>query len=672
MNPEPEYPARAQLRQLVALHPLPSLTPELIAKTSIKEDDATSKARATISLLNTALETSNPQLLASCFFPGQAFWKDQLALTYHLRTFTDRDVIVAALLETSALRRISDGRMEMQGAAKFVAVSPTLQFIDCAIVFQTNSPAASCRGRLLFLPVLAGTTVEWKIWVLNTRLGNLDIQPEDEALLSEPRRHLDLGSLDKFETDVFIIGGGNAAAALSARLKALGVESVMAERNAHAGDNWARRYDCLHFHLPTALCDMPYMPYDPDLRGAHYLSRDELVAHLRRYITTLGLNYLTSVQILSTHYSPLTSRWTVRFRTQMGECTATAKHLVLATGIGSQRPNVPVLADRDVYTGIAMHSVEYTSARALVERGVKSVLILGSANTAIDILSDCNAHSLKPTLHVRSPTYILPASYLAHPAGLGFYNVDVAAADTRFLTLPTIIDAQFTQARLRHLASQGAERTRYNALAATGFPVLDSKSEGVLLGHHFIERAGGHYIDTGGADVIVNGGVRMRVGAEAVAFTETGVRFSDGSVEEADAVVFCTGFADTDVRDGAEAILGGRKDKEDSTQTRGQTHVDGVEDACHADGDQLDASDIAARLDATWGVDSEGEIRGMWKRHVAMDNFWVMGGHTQQHRWFSRILALQIRAAIGGVLPPAYRGTPGLKAIMGANNEYLN
>lgn len=51
----------------------------------------------------------------------------------------------------------------------------------------------------------------------------------------------------------------SSAAALAARLKALGVESIMADRNGEPGDNWARRYDSMRFHVPTSFCEMPYM-----------------------------------------------------------------------------------------------------------------------------------------------------------------------------------------------------------------------------------------------------------------------------------------------------------------------------------------------------------------------------------------------------------------------------
>lgn len=85
-------------------------------------------------------------------------------------------------------------------------------------------------------------TIDWKIWTLSTIIENLNIHPEDASLLYSPRKDLESCSLT---TDVIIIGGGNAAISLAARLKALGVESVMVERNTHPGDNWKLRYDCM-------------------------------------------------------------------------------------------------------------------------------------------------------------------------------------------------------------------------------------------------------------------------------------------------------------------------------------------------------------------------------------------------------------------------------------------
>lgn len=109
----------------------------------------------------------------------------------------------------------------------------------------------------MLLPIKNDGVLCWKIWILCTRLESLDLQPEDESLLQASGRSLN--GPKTLETDVFVIGGGNAAAALAARLKAVGVDSIIAERNARVGDNWAGRYDCMKFHIPTSFCELPYM-----------------------------------------------------------------------------------------------------------------------------------------------------------------------------------------------------------------------------------------------------------------------------------------------------------------------------------------------------------------------------------------------------------------------------
>ncbi|PYH89515.1 FAD/NAD(P)-binding domain-containing protein [Aspergillus ellipticus CBS 707.79] len=631
-----EYPPKADLRKVIAQNPLPSIAPGMIDPASMVGSAPTEQAQAVLDRFNAALASNDARALESCFFPTQAYWKDQLALTYHLRTFSKPGVIAAALLRTKALRAVA-GSVNIDGGALFVPVNPTLQFIDCGIIFRTNSPGATCKGKLVLLPVKSGENgpIVWKIWVLSTLLESLDLQPEDEGLLQFPGRSFDGQGV--FDTDVFIIGGGNAAVALAARLKALGVESVMAERNAQVGDNWARRYDCMRFHIPTGSCDLPFMSYGKHLRGSHMLSREELASQVRRYVAAFNLNVVTSADIQSTYYDKSAQQWEIHFQTPAGPRTAVSRHLVLATGIGSQKPNLPRIADSHLYHGISIHSAQYENATKLQEQGAKSVLVIGSANTAFDVLEDCCKAGLQSTMVSRSPTYICPADYLYDSNSLGAYDGDVKATDRRFLTLPACIDGQFSGGLLAQMAS--AEPHRYKALAEAGFDVLDSRDPNCLLMHNLLERAGGHYVDVGGTKLLEQGKAGIISGVEPIAYTPTGLLFSDGSTVDTDAVVWCTGFADTNVRDTAAQILGGG----DETESE---HL-------------LGPREVAARLDATWGVDVEGEIRGLWKRQLHLDNFWVMGGFTQQHRWHSRTLALQIKAALEGVLPPAYRDTPG-------------
>lgn len=162
----------------------------------------------------------------------------------------------------------------------------------------------------------------------------------------------------------------------------------MAERNSRVGDNWAKRYDCMKFHVPTSFCDMPYMSelnrasletgiqltrtgYPEELRGLHRLSKDELANHLAQYVASFNLNIITSATIQLTVYDRSSAKWTIELQTPTGVITVTAKQLVQATGVSSQKPYVPTIASSEVYKGINIHSSDYKNGRTLVDQGVK-------------------------------------------------------------------------------------------------------------------------------------------------------------------------------------------------------------------------------------------------------------------------------------------------------------
>lgn len=105
--------------------PLPSLTPGLIDPASMAGEEATKKAVAALERFNSALESRDAGSLANCFYTSQAYWKDIVALTYHLRTFKTPDIIAAALIETNAPKTIENG-IQIDGAVTFFPVTPVL------------------------------------------------------------------------------------------------------------------------------------------------------------------------------------------------------------------------------------------------------------------------------------------------------------------------------------------------------------------------------------------------------------------------------------------------------------------------------------------------------------------------------------------------------------------
>jgi hypothetical protein len=138
----------------------------------------------------------------------------------------------------------------------------------------------------------------------------------------------------------------------------------------------------------------------------------------------------------------------------------------------------------------------------------------------------------------------------------------------------------------------------------------------------------------GRAKLIEEGNVSFGAGVEPVAYTETGLWFSDGRFIEMDAVIWCTGSLTR------------------MSLTRRPRYSARPNHVRTSDGKHTQTPlEIASPPDATWGDGSEGEIRGMWKRHSNVVNIWIMGVYTQQHRWHS-----QINADLEGVFPEAYDG----------------
>jgi hypothetical protein len=106
-------------------HALPTVTPVSTDDFSTDNSKATQQALVVLREFNTALAAVDAEALESCFFAEQAFWKDQLAFTWHLRTFISPAKVTSALLATKKLRDIT-GKFEIQGKAQFAQVGPTL------------------------------------------------------------------------------------------------------------------------------------------------------------------------------------------------------------------------------------------------------------------------------------------------------------------------------------------------------------------------------------------------------------------------------------------------------------------------------------------------------------------------------------------------------------------
>lgn len=151
-----------------------------------------------------------------------------------------------------------------------------------------------------------------------------------------------------------------------------------------------------------------------------------------------------------------------------------------------------------------------------------------------------------------------------------------------------------------------------NGLVAAGFAV-DSGPDGSGLFMKYLSRGGGYYIDVGTSQLIADKKIKVKQGQEIKNVKAHSLVLKDGSELEADEIVFATGYQN--MRETARKIFG-----------------DGLADEVH---------DV-------WGFDEEGETRGMWRRS-GHPGFWFFGGNLALCRFYSRLLALQIKAIEVGI-----------------------
>ena len=75
-----------------------------------------------------------------------------------------------------------------------------------------------------------------------------------------------------------IVGGGQGGIALGARLRQLGVPTIIVEKNERPGDSWRKRYKSLCLHDPVWYDHLPYLPLPAELAGLLAKGQDRRLA----------------------------------------------------------------------------------------------------------------------------------------------------------------------------------------------------------------------------------------------------------------------------------------------------------------------------------------------------------------------------------------------------------
>lgn len=422
-----------------------------------------------------------------------------------------------------------------------------------------------------------------------------------------------------------IIGGGQGGIALGARLRQLGVPTIIIEKNERPGDSWRKRYKSLCLHDPVWYDHLPYIPFPEN--WPVFAPKDKIGDWLEMYTKVMELNYWSSTTCKSAAYDEAAKEWTVVVERDGKEIVLKPKQLVLATGM-SGKANIPKFVGQDMFKGEQQHSSQHPGPDAY--KG-KKVVVIGSNNSAHDICAALWEAGADVTMVQRSSTHIVRSDTLMD-IGMGdLYSERAVAAgmttrkaDLIFASLPYRILHEFQIPLYDKMRERDAKF--YADLEKAGF-MLDWGPDGSGLFMKYLRRGSGYYIDVGACDLIIDGSIKLKSGSDVDRLTQDAVVLKDGTELPADLVVYATGY--------------------------------GSMNGWAAD---LISKEVADRVGKCWGLGSdtqkdpgpwEGEQRNMWKP-TQQEALWFHGGNLHQSRHYSQYLALQLKARKEGIATPVY------------------
>jgi putative flavoprotein involved in K+ transport len=562
---------------------------------------------------------------AVAMFGEDSYWRDLVAFTWNIKTMEGRDQVRDMLAHCLKRVKPRDWRIaEGESATEADGV------LESWISFETEI----ARGYGL-IRIKHGA-----IWTLLTTMAELKGH-EEKAGFTRPlgaRHGVNPGAKSwkelrdeeaeklGYETQpyVLIIGGGQGAIGLGARLRQNGVPTIIVEKNERAGDSWRKRYKSLCLHDPVWYDHLPYMDFPKN--WPVFSPKDKIGDWLEMYAKVMELNYWTKTTAKRASFDPKKKEWTVVVDRDGEKVTLHPKQLVFATGMSS-KPVMPHFKGMETFKGEQHHSSSHPGPDGF--KG-KKVVVIGSNNSAHDICAALYEAGVDVTMVQRSSTHIVRSATLMDIALGDLYSeravrggMTTAKADLIFASLPYGILGSLQKPVYDKIREVDADF--YKALKKSGFK-LDYGDDESGLFMKYLRRGSGYYIDVGASQLLIDGKVKL-VSGQVEEITPRGVKLDNGKELRADVIVYATGYGS----------------------------MNGwVADIC--------GQEMADKVGKVWGLGSntkkdpgpwEGEQRNMWKP-TQQEALWFHGGNLHQSRHYSQFLALQLKARLEGIPTPVY------------------
>ena len=595
----------------------------MAADSSAPVSPATAQVTAWLQKFSAALEKPDPAA-ASELFDEDSYWRDLVAFTWNIKTLEGRKAIKAML--AAQLDAVKPRNWQIEGeASSGQGVTEAWITFDTAVARgygQIRLKGDRCWTLLTTMKELVGH---------EEKNGERRIKGAEHGASKERKTWLDQRQQEEAELGytqqpyVLIIGGGQGGIGLAARLRKLGVPTLVIEKNAKAGDSWRKRYKSLCLHDPVWYDHMPYLPFPAD--WPVFTPKDKMGDWLEMYVKVMELNYWSNTTCQKAKFDEATGTWEVTVKRGRQKVVLRPTQLVLATGV-SGFASIPEIPGAETFEGKQHHSSLHPGGEGW--KGKKCV-VLGSNNSAHDIAADLWEHGAEVTMIQRSSTHIARSESLLD-LGLGSLYSEAALkngittdrADLIFASIPYKVLPAF-QVPI-YAAIKERDQDFYSRLEKAGF-LLDFGEDDSGLFMKYLRRGSGYYIDVGASELVADGRIKLRSGVTISQVKPKSVVLSDGSELPADLIVYATGYGS--MSNWAAKLI---------------------------------SKKVANKVGKCWGLGSgttkdpgpwEGELRNLWKP-TAQPNLWFHGGNLHQSRHYSQFVALQLKTRLEGIPTPVY------------------
>src|ERR1700738_3622472 len=374
-------------------------------------------------------------------FEPDGFWRDLSALTWNVHTAEDRDAIRAML--SACLAEIAPT------AWKIDQILGSSHGVDQALLsFETRTARCSAilrlrNGRCWTLLTAVSELVGFEEATRARRTNGAPLRYEPgrpDWRTERDRRTAELGVTQ--QPYCVIVGAGQAGLGLGARLKQLGVPTLIVDKRERPSGTWRERYATLSLHSPVWCDHMPYLPF-PET-WPRFASKDRVADWLDAYATIMYLDIWTGADCIGSQYDEALGAWRLSIIRGGRPIELRPMQLVLATGFWDA-PYVPDLPGRDRFAGRQQHVADARD----IERcdGLRSIVI-GAGTSAHDIAAQLWEAGANVTMIQRSPTIVTRIDSLL-PA-VEIYDTDAPApkpptelADLLAASIPNRLMPQF-------------------------------------------------------------------------------------------------------------------------------------------------------------------------------------------------------------------------------------